>query len=342
MSTDNAVVDPNNVPASHEMPDDPNFDYDKEWAAQVAKRAAEKAGNNGEQQESSPTEPAAEVVETPQTEAVETTATETTEGEGKKDVTPAPVVDEKKAPTRDEIIAALPEGSREAAKAAFAESDARIAALEHDNRSQAGRVAAFQRKYEEAAGKKPAEVVKAATDEQQEKWNTFKANYPEVSEAMEALVAAKQPGVPPNVTQMAEFVENEMRTRFLTEASAAVDAVHPGFAEVTRTTAFKTWQASNPTYDRLASSDDVTDAIALMDLWKASRPAAPAAPVVDPKLAADAKALAARRDAQVEGGKAAATTTANPNPNVDLNDPDQMWNFYASKSNSRMKKRNAQ
>lgn len=315
-----------------------DFDYEKEFEAQVAKRETEKAENNGEQQQSAPTDPAAETTDEPQTEADDAAA---------KPVVDTPAVDVKKEvkePTRAEILASLPEAAQKAAQAAFDAADAaekRATTAEHDARSQAGRVAAFQRKYEEAAGKKPVDVVKAATAEQTAKWKAFAEQYPEVAEAMEARIAEANPGIAANVEQMAKFVEGEMQSRRLNEASEAVDAVHPGFAAVVKTKEFQTWQATSQAYERLASSDDVEDAIALMDLWKLSRPAAAPAPVVDPKIAADAAKLAAKRGAQVEGGKAAVTGTAAPNAIVDPNDPDQMWNFYASKSNNRMNRRNA-
>lgn len=315
-------------------------DYEKLFNEQVAKRQRERDGVVGE------------VVDPPEGEAVVDAADA---GEGTGVVTPAADVVKKedapkvvaKAPARVDysaIIASLPEAQRPAAQAAFDEAEAlrtKNASLEHDNRSIAGRMSAYQRKYEEAAGKKPVDVAKAATAEQTAKWKQFSEDYPDIAEAFEARLDAVQPGKSADVEAMAKFVEDEMRTRFLTEAGDAVEVVHKGWRETVKTQAYKDWQATSETYERLASSDNIADAIALFDLYDAHRSKnAPATPVVDPKVAADAVKLAARRGAQAEGGKAAVTNTATPNHGVDTNDADQLFNFYANKANARMAKRN--
>jgi hypothetical protein len=106
------------------------------------------------------------------------------------------------------------------------------------------------------------------------------------------------------------------------------------------TPTFKEWKASNSAYERLASSDDVADAIALFDLYDVHRSkSTPAAPVADPKTAAAAASLAARRDAQAEGARVAPSKNAAPNTNVDMNDEEQLFKFYAKKSNDRIRAR---
>ena len=214
---------------------------------------------------------------------------------------------------------------------------ARAAKLELDLRSTAGRVSAYQRKYEEAAGKRPAEVVAKATTEQTDEWKQFSQDYPDIAKAIESRVPAKA-GVAPEIAEVVEFVESEKRSRFLHEAWDTVEKIHPGWRDVGVTPAFQTWKASSPTYEKLASSDDIADAVALFDLYGAHT-ARHAPPAADPAATAAAATLAARRTAQVDGALAAPARSSSPNTNVDLSDPDQLFAFYSQKANKRIKDR---
>jgi len=291
----------------------PALDYDSEFDAQVAKREAEKAGTS---------EPAKEPVT----------------------AAPAPVEkEEASAPAKvepdDAWLASVPEDQRDAVKArleAAAAATAKASKLELDNRSMAGRMSAYQRKYEEAAGKRPVEVAAKATVEQSAEWTQFKSDYPDIAKAIEARVPAEA-GVPAELKGVVEFVEQQKRERFLNDAWEAVETIHPGWRKAGATKEFQTWKASSTTYEKLASSDDVADAVALFDLYRAHQ--STAAPQIDPAAQASAAALAARRGAQADGARAPTQRAATPNQNVDLSDPDQLFAFYADKSNKRMKAR---
>jgi hypothetical protein len=67
----------------------------------------------------------------------------------------------------------------------------------------------------------------------------------------------------------AEQTAEQKRKQFLAEAWAKVEAVHPGWREIGRTPEFQAWKASSPVYEKLAASEDVNDAIALFNLYKA-------------------------------------------------------------------------
>jgi hypothetical protein len=201
-----------------------------------------------------------------------------------------------------------------------------------------GRVSAYQRKYEEAVGRKKPDAAEADKAEASAEWNQFKEDYPDIAKAIESRV----PATAGTDDAVVEFVRNEMRSRQLNDAYEAVDAVHPKWREEVRTKEFAEWKATSPTYERLASSDDVADAVALFDLWESHRSkAAPRQQTPDPEAVAAATKLAARRGAQVDGGKAAVTKSASPNQNVDMNDEDQLFAFYANQANARMRKRNS-
>jgi hypothetical protein len=78
----------------------------------------------------------------------------------------------------------------------------------------------------------------------------------------------------------------------------------------------------------------------LLDLYAAhTAKSAPKTPAIDPKEAAEAAKLAARRGAQVEGGKAVGTKSAQPNQSADANDEDSMFAAYANAANKRIAKR---
>jgi hypothetical protein len=290
-------------------------DYDTEFNAAVAKREAEKSGNEVPQPDREP-------------DAEE----------------PAPVEKEPaKAPAKVEPnydwLASIPEAQRDAVKSrldAASAAEAKAAKLELDNRSMAGRMSAYQRKYEEAAGKRPVEVAAKAAVEQSAEWTQFQEDYPDIAKAIESRHASSL-----NETKsLVEFVENEKRQRFLTDAWEAVETIHPGWRKTGSTPEFKEWRASSSTYEKLASSDDVADAVALFDLYRAHQ-SSTAAPKIDPAAQASANALAARRGAQAEGARAPTQRASSPNDNVDLTDPDQLFAFYAKKSNNRMKARNS-
>jgi len=312
-----------------------------EFNAIVAKREAEKNPTEG-----SIPEPVAKVETPPVVAEV---------AEPKVD-TPAAKVEEKpadvvtppaaKEPTVDELLALVPESARGAVKAKL-DADAakltaeaaRVAKYEQDNRSMAGRVSAYQRKYEEATGKRTPTPAPAVTPEQKVEWTEFSEQYPEIAKAIEAKFAAEQKAPAAETQELLQYVQDQKRQTFLEDAWAAVDAVHPDWRATGRTKEFQDWKATSPAYEKLAASDDLADAIALFDLYGAHRTKNPApAAVVADTAAADQ--VAARREKQAEGALSPNGKNATPNHGVDLNDEDQLFAFYAAKSNARIARRN--
>ena len=301
-------------------PDQEDAAYESAFNDAVAKRAAEKAGTEPDvpdpdkkKEVLEPADDAAPAAKEPATPAVD------------------PLAD---------LLAAVPEAQRDALSKrlkAAEEIEARAKKLEQDNRSMAGRMSAYQRRYEEAAGKRPAEVKKEATAEQSAEWTQFTQDYPDIAKAIELRVPATA-GASPDIADVVEFVEQEKRTRFLNEAWEAVEVVHEGWRDKARSTEFQEWKKTSPTYEKLAASDDIADAIALFDLYEAHT-ARVAAPTPDPAQAAEAAKLAARRGAQAEGARTPTNRASAPNQSVDLSDEDQLFAFYAQKSNARLKAR---
>lgn len=297
--------------------------YEQEFNAAVAKRTAEKSGD-----EPTLEDPAKSKKSEPEAPA--------------QAADPAAPSQEPAQPAVDpnaELLALVPESHRDALSkrlAAAAEVEARAKKLEQDNRSMAGRMSAYQKRYEEAAGKRPAEVKKEVTEEQNAEWKQFALDYPDIAKAIEGRVPATA-GADPDVQAVVEYVEQERRNRFLHDAWDAVEAVHAGWQDKARSKEFQDWKKTSPAYEKLAASDDIADAIALFDLYGAHQ--SRSTPTPDPAQAAAAATLAARRGAQAEGARSPTNRASAPNQSVDLNDDDQLFAFYAQKSNQRLKAR---
>jgi hypothetical protein len=241
-------------------------------------------------------------------------------------------------------IARLPEADRDAARASLKEADelrAKNAKLDQDYRSVSGRVAAYQRRYEDVKAQLPvvAQTAVAAAEkvETTAEWNDFAEQYPDVAKAIESRFP-KGAGQDPTVQDIAGWVNEQRTERFLTEAYETVEAVHPGWRDQCKTKEFQEWKASSETYKRLAASDDISDAIALLDLYKALHPAQET-PKPNANAVAATDAVAARRAAQVAGARAAKTERAAPNQNLDMNDGEQLFEFYSKAANERIRKR---
>lgn len=295
-----------------------------EFQRLVAKREAEKRSEADPKSEPEP-EPKATPA-TPAAEAEPSDKQEPAQAANQVDDDLAKIAD---PALRDALAKRLKEGE---------EAAARAKKLDLDNRSLAGRMSAYQRKYEEAAGKRPAEVRQEATAESEAEWTQFASDYPDVAKAIEKRLEAKL-GSTPSIAKLVEYVETEQKDRFLTEAWDAVEAVHAGWRELGKTEEFQEWMKSSPTYGRLASSDDVADAIALFDLWKGSHPTPSNPKTPTPAEADQAAKLSARRKEQAAGASSPSDRGATPNTGVDLDDEDQLFAFHAAKANKRLRER---
>ena len=308
-------------------------EYEAAFAAQVAKNEAARAGEVATPEpEPTPTAAPAAVKEAP--DAAPAPAPAAVPQAPAPAAAPAALSDEDNA-----LLGSVPEAQRAALKSrleASAAAQTRAAKLEQDNRSMAGRVSAYQRRYEEATGKRPVVPAPQITAEQKSEWASFAKEYPEIGAAIEARFAADTGRLPAAQGQeLVAYVQEQKRQEFLRDAFAAVDTVHPGWRELGANEQFRTWKASSPTYEKLAASDEIADAIALFDLYEAHRGKQPK-PVVD---TAAADQIAARRAKQAEGALTPDGKQATPNNQLDLNDADQLFAFYAQKANSRIRGR---
>src|SRR5574337_323831 len=149
------------------------FDYDKEFDALVSKREGEKPA---------PTESEDTQTDAPASEAADQKQPPADDSAGEKKQ------EEKKQPAAlsdDELLALVPEDRREAVKARLEAEHETQRRLDNNNRSLAGRISAYQKRYEEAVGKRPAEAAKAASKEEHDDWKTFATDYPDIAKAIE-------------------------------------------------------------------------------------------------------------------------------------------------------------
>lgn len=305
----------------------------------VAKRAADKAGETPSLAPE-PATPPAEPAPTPVVEK-DAGATQNEPAAAKPAAEEAKVEVEKPQPDADldAILDTVPQEKRDALAKRLRDAaaiEAENKRLEHANRSMAGRVSAFQKKLNEVASTPAAQV--AAKEEDTETWKQFKEDYPDISKVIEERLSKQTGNASPDVTEMVEYVREERKNRFLTESWDAVEDVHNGWRETVNTPSFREWYATSPTYEKLANSDDLSDAIALMDLYSARTNRTPAPSPAD--VAASSK-LAARRDAQAEGARSADVKGATPDEGVDAENEDQAFAFYAAQANKRIRARNS-
>jgi len=292
------------------------------------------AEEEGKQEAAPAVEP--EAAKEPATEEPATTdpAVEPQEQEAAKE--PAAQVVE----TPDPLLEQVPQDVRDALAKRLRDADALKTEndrLQHANRSMAGRVSALQRRYEEAAGKKPTEAAQAAIAKDTAKWKQFEQDYPDIAEAIKERVPSAD-GVAPEIAEVVAFVREEQATRYITEAWDTVEEVHAGWRKKVNTPEFVEWKKSSPAYEKLAASDDTSDAIALLDLYDAHL-GRTGAPKATPEQTAAAAKLAARRGEQVEGARSLKDKGAQVNEAVDMNDPDQLFAFYAAKADARKRAR---
>jgi chromosome segregation ATPase len=187
---------------------------------------------------------------------------------------------------------------------------ARYNALDHSYKSVNGRIAAYQKQYEESrkelealkqsqqeaqqqAAAKPPPPDPASTPEQQlpQEWSQMEREFPEIAKAIEArygkepvsreqvatLVESKAKEITETRLTPIEQAEEQRREAaeqvYLEQQYAALQAAHPDWQKVARSAEFKQWVAGQPEGLReMINSVDAGEASALLDLYKAKNP----------------------------------------------------------------------
>lgn len=202
-----------------------------------------------------------------------------------------------------------------------------LASTTHRLRSAEGRVGSLQNALKEFEGFKsrmaalpepaPAlpkvELTGRAAEVAQE--------HPEWAEALQQMVQQMVPSAAQVVSAPAAQAEPEIG-QVPNAAETVVDLAHPGWKNLVSGPEFRVWQEAQPDHIKaLGASDDPNAAIAMIGLYKASRPAAPPTP----QAPAPAPMSTAKKVATVAAGSGAAGRTA-----VSLSDEDAFMAGFKS------------
>lgn len=235
---------------------------------------------------------------------------ETAEDDGGKAADPAPEQDgaataaPEKTPPAEEKSKADVADDPNALKAALEAAKKQIDALEHENRSNRGRLSALERERRgtaapEAAPAEPkADEAQADTDPlKSEKFASFKKEFPEIAGVLEDLyapirteVAAVKGRTEAAEKNLSGLTEAQMQVHVV-EQEAALAEKHQDWVAITRSPDFEAWLGEQPTEIQqliVKNGERIVDAKAAIrgiDLYKSDRGIGrePAKPDPEPK-----------------------------------------------------------
>lgn len=189
--------------------------------------------------------------------------------------------DEQQAPEPETVVedtpleADAPEGAEEDKpewQVQLDEAQKRASDWEHRYRSDLGRQAALQKKISDLEAK--IQESGPRSDESRAEYSGrmqgLMEDYPEIAQALQDELDRRLGSVNQELTPMIE--ERERRERSVAEDQ--VKNRYPDFTETVRSREFLEWYSGQPqSIQRLAASDDPSDAIAMLDFYSAvSRP----------------------------------------------------------------------
>jgi hypothetical protein len=202
--------------------------------------------------------------------------------------------------------------------------------LRHHVRTTEGRVAAWQRERDKqqqeiVAAPSPADVAKASADS--EKWTQLKSDFPEWAEAMEEYVSAKvgagAQGIP--ASQLNQLLE-ERTAQIRAENQEALEYAkleirHEDWKETINGEEFKSWMQTQPVdVYNLVHSPKASDAVKMLDLYKAAKQPPPESAV---------DAIRNQRKATISSAVTTKPGASRPSKTVDAMTPDELWNYEA-------------
>lgn len=236
-------------------------------------------------------------------------------------------------------------------RAAYEAAQFQISKLEHEGRSNRGRLTALQRQNDELkSGRAGAAPAKGAAGQggdggegtdallDGEDWKRFKSEYPEVAAPFETIVSKLQAT---NVRLEKELsaIGTDRRQTALTEQETALTEAHPDWQAVTDTKEFVDWVFSQPRYIQEAAERngngivDAAEAADLIGRYKATTQASGATTEQsDPAHAGkdtETPGPSGRRRRQLESASSA--QSRGPGAAVGIpadGDPEQIWKQF--------------
>ena len=163
-------------------------------------------------------------------------------------------------------------GLNEAQRKRFEELQRRAAEAEHAAKSQIGRVSALTRKLHELGNAKQQDPKQedATPLPGDPEWESFKADFPEMSTAVEKRLAAMEKALAERVGQVAQPIQQMQREQYLRNQFAALEAAHPDYQTVAASDGFRSWLATQPPQvQQLIGSEDASEASWLLSTYKA-------------------------------------------------------------------------
>jgi hypothetical protein len=167
---------------------------------------------------------------------------------------------------------------------------------EHTAKSQIGRVSALTRKLNELSQAKSqvSNQPDAAPLPGDPDWEQFKADFPEMSNAVEKRLASIEKSLTERVGQVAQPIHQMQREQFLRSQFAALEAAHPDYQSVAGSNEFRSWLATQPPQvQQMIGSEDAAEASWLLSTYKSLAVKTPQGP-------SDVVALREKRKAQLQ------------------------------------------
>lgn len=170
--------------------------------------------------------------------------------------------------------------------------------LDANHRANSGRVSALTKKLNELTAGMQANEKANGTDANSNKglptaddlkgknFAEVEEEFPEIAAFVRNQVESAQQAFSQQLTPLNELRQQQEQARQQVELQSqfqALQTVHPDYMQISQDPSFHLWVATQPTsVQAMAQSDYADDNIALLNLYKGSRPA-PSAPAAKPK-----------------------------------------------------------
>jgi len=147
--------------------------------------------------------------------------------------------------------------------------------LQQYEKSNEGRVAAYQRKVTElqhAAQQTPKTPAPAEIPEaSKEKWAAFEKEYPEIAQAMNAKLTSMQSQLDTTVQQTVQPLHKAEQNRYIQGQADALEAAHPGWRDIAASEQFGGWMKQQPpAVQQMLRSSTASDAAYLIGAYKST------------------------------------------------------------------------
>lgn len=182
--------------------------------------------------------------------------------------TDEPQAEDAPAPEQEDPFAGLSEAQKKIVR----EMQQKLAAADHEIRSNRGRIAALQRKAQEAtapAKQEPQRDLAQPAGVSDKRWEDFKKDFPEVAEVFEAKLKHMEQLVDQRLGQATQPIKELEHRQYLQGQYAALEAAHPDWQQAVKSNEFRSWLSAQPTaVQQILQSEDASEASWLLGRFK--------------------------------------------------------------------------